>query len=506
MPKINEESHYIRRNRFEIPGVRYLFAASGFLGFCVIYSIRVNLNVAIVAMVNSTAVYDKDNETVTAECKTTSVPFSTNSTSYGPPKEGEFIWSPQMQGVILGSFYYGYCVSQVPGGRLAEMYSGKWVFGIGTVITALLTLLTPLAARCHVGLLIAIRSLEGLAQGITMPAMHSMLGRWLPDCEKNILSTIVYTGINIGTVAAMPLAGALCNSDWFEGWPSAFYVIGLFGCAWFILWCICVTDTPLTHPFISHKELKYITSNQKIELNRELPPIPWKKIATSGPFLALIITQVGQDWTFYTILNDLPTYFATMLHFKVEKSGFLSSFPYLLQTTVGIIVGLVADELIRRNLATTNFIRKFCNSVSGFGTALGLIAVILSGCDVTLNVTFFMCSMAIGGFCYSGYMLATLDLSPEYAGTLMGIANTISNLTGFIVPLIVGALTDHQQTLHQWRYVFGITVLVLASTTFVFVFFSSAKKQDWAETTPSNSVFISSTKELPVNYANYGAI
>ncbi|CAL1268950.1 unnamed protein product [Larinioides sclopetarius] len=499
-----EEENRSTRKKFELPGVRYLFAASGFLGFCVIYSIRVNLNVAIVAMVNNTAVYE--NKTSSEECKDNNIPFSLNGTSYEPSKNGEFIWSPKMQGVILGSFYYGYVISQIPGGRMAEKFSGKWVFGIGTLITALLTLLTPLAAQWHVGLLIAVRSLEGLAQGITMPAMHSMLGRWLPDTEKNILSTVVYTGINIGTVAAMPLAGALCNSTWFGGWPSAFYVIGLFGCCWFLLWCFCVTDTPLTHPFISEKELKYITSNQKIELNKELPPIPWSKVATSVPFLALVITQFGQDWCFYTILNDLPTFFGTILHFEVEKNGFLASFPYLLQTAVGLIVGFVADELIRKEYTTTNFVRKFCNTVSGFGTATGLVAVILSGCDVTLNVVFFMFSMAIGGFCYSGYMLATLDLSPEYAGTLMGIANTVSNLTGFIVPLIVGTLTEHQQTLQQWSYVFAITVLVLSSTSLVFLFFSSSKKQDWAETSSSSNIVLITDKELSINHNSYGTI
>ncbi|XP_035217768.1 sialin-like, partial [Stegodyphus dumicola] len=80
---------------------------------------------------------------------------------------------------------------------------------------------------------------------------------------------------------------------------------------------------------------------------------------------------------------------------------------------------------------------------AGLGTAAGLVGVCLAGCDVTMNVVFFTCSLAIGGFCYSGYMVSHLDLSPEYAGTLMGIANTISNLTGFLAPSVVGALTEN---------------------------------------------------------------
>ncbi|GBN63421.1 hypothetical protein AVEN_258727-1, partial [Araneus ventricosus] len=77
---------------------------------------------------------------------------------------GEFMWSSKMQGVVLGAFYYGYVISQIPGGRLAELYSGKWVFGISTLITSVLTLLTPIAARAGVGYLIAVRAIEGFAQ------------------------------------------------------------------------------------------------------------------------------------------------------------------------------------------------------------------------------------------------------------------------------------------------------------------------------------------------------
>nr|XP_042909060.1 sialin isoform X2 [Parasteatoda tepidariorum] len=489
-----------------MPGIRYLFSTAGFLGFCTIYAIRVNINVAIVAMVNGTAVYKSDNATTSDECKVTPPPFSDNSSLYDVPKEGEFIWSPQLQAVVLGAFYYGYCISQIPGGRLAEIFSAKWVFGIGTFITALLTLLTPAAARMHVGVLIGIRTLEGLAQGVTMPAMHSMLGRWLPDSERAFLSTIVYCGINVGTVSAMPVSGILCNSDIFGGWPSAFYIVGIFGCIWFLLWSFLVTETPHTHPWISKEELKHITSDQKIELKDDLPPIPWFKIMTSVPFWALIITQIGADWAFYTLVNDLPTFFATMLHFNVAKNGFLSSFPHLLQTFFGLVAGFLADFMVQRKLASTNFVRKFFNSLSGFGPALSLVAVCLAGCDVSLNVIFFTLSLSLGGFCYSGYMLSHLDLSPEYAGTLMGIANTISNLTGFLAPLVVGTLTENQQTLHQWRIVFGISAILLMFTSLIFLFFSSTKKQDWAERNCESRILINNSKTSLNGRTSYDSV
>ena len=67
-------------------------------------------------------------------------------------------------GTILGAFFYGYLITQFPGGILATRYGAKWVFGIGILITSVLTVITPFAARVSVNLLIAVRVVEGLGE------------------------------------------------------------------------------------------------------------------------------------------------------------------------------------------------------------------------------------------------------------------------------------------------------------------------------------------------------
>ncbi|GFX81580.1 putative inorganic phosphate cotransporter [Trichonephila clavipes] len=313
----------------ECAGVRYMFVVAGFLGMSIMYALRVNMSIAIIAMVNMTAVNPHlDNLTHEPMCAVFNPPLETSHMEfaqvhlYSPKKwefrticqlatcddrhpskglpnlhhhysfnqkavvgraglcdlshvhmlrlccnticqlatcddrrprtglglppyaiiahavekrqsvkpvcaiNGEFFWTPKLQGVIIGSFYYGYSISQVPGARLAEIYSGKWIFGLGTVISAVLSLLIPIAAYFHIVALIFIRALQGLAQGVTFPAMYNLLGRWIREEEKTLVEAIVISGINIGTVIGMPLAAKLSNSDVFGGWPSAFYVIG----------------------------------------------------------------------------------------------------------------------------------------------------------------------------------------------------------------------------------------------------------------------------------------
>ncbi len=65
-------------------------------------------------------------------------------------------------GAVLGSFYYGYIVLQVPGGYLALKFGGTRIFGLALFAASILTLLTPLAARTSVYALIVLRVLEGI--------------------------------------------------------------------------------------------------------------------------------------------------------------------------------------------------------------------------------------------------------------------------------------------------------------------------------------------------------
>ena len=72
----------------DLKGMRYIFTLMGFFGYFTVYAIRVNINVAIVAMVNNTAVYKPvvhHNETTSGECKVDPPPLFLNDTVYVPP-------------------------------------------------------------------------------------------------------------------------------------------------------------------------------------------------------------------------------------------------------------------------------------------------------------------------------------------------------------------------------------------------------------------------------------
>lgn len=80
------------------------------------------------------------------------------------------------------------------------------------------------------------------------------------------------------------------------------------------------------------------------------------------------------------------------------------------------------------------------------GPAVFILAAAYSGCDRVLSVVMFTIGMGFMGTFYSGLKVNALDLSPNYAGTLMSLVNGIGGLTGIFVPYLIGILTEGVST------------------------------------------------------------
>ena len=95
---------------------------------------------------------------------------------------------------MLGSYFWGYLLTQVPGGRVAELYGGKWVFFVAVLLNVLATLLSPVCSMAGYQYLILMRILKGLGGGLTFPAMNVLIAEWAPTQERSSMSAIIYGG------------------------------------------------------------------------------------------------------------------------------------------------------------------------------------------------------------------------------------------------------------------------------------------------------------------------
>ncbi|XP_055953849.1 sialin-like isoform X2 [Argiope bruennichi] len=453
---------------------RFVLTILGFFGMFCSYAMRVNLSVAIVAMVNTTYSPSSNGTIRTMEC---SELVHYESEKYNKYKGEQYNWDPKTQGIILGAFFYGYFITQLPGGMLAEKFGAKWVFGLGIFITAICSLLTPLAASMGVTSMIVARVLAGLSEGVTFPAINVTISKWSPKTERSRISTIIFIGLMIGNVISLPVSGMLSGSELFGGWPSAFYFFGAISCIWFLFWSFLVYETPAQHPSISKEELLYIDLNK--DEKTEKKDTPWKDIFTSLPVWAVAVGHFGHVFGFNVLLTEMSTYLNGILHFDIQANGFLSALPYASQALFSWLASYIADRMRKSGKISVTNTRKICNSIGSIGPALCLLGVTVTGCRPYLTVALLCIGMAFNGFVHSGFNITHVDMCPELAGTLYGISNTIGSFSGAIGPTFTGYFLDKGETIKNWSYVFYITSAVYLITAIFYDIFASAELQSW---------------------------
>ncbi|KAF4521620.1 hypothetical protein B566_EDAN006662, partial [Ephemera danica] len=454
---------------------RVVLGILSFFGFFVNYMLRVNMNIAIVYMTKSASEVSASNQSVVlSEClQNVTFPQTLVNTTIDDETtdEGEFSWDAHAQGLILGSYYWSYIVSLVPGGMLAERYGSKLVHGGANFVHGLMALATPLAARWNIAALIAVRLIQGFVSGMTWPSMHAMASRWIPPHERSKFAS-TYMGNSVGTAVTFPLCGLLIYS--FGSWVWAFYVPAVLCLIWFVFWWFFVYDSPAKHPFISLKERAYLERNIAPHLGGKRR-LPWLQVARSVPAWALLIADTANVWSFMTIIIYGPIYLKTVHGFGIRENGLLSGLPNVSRFIFAVIFSWFADSLLSSRKCTVTFVRKMATVVALVLPSIFFLLMGHMGCNATAEVASLTILTTIGGACAAGPIVNSVDLAPNFAGTLLGLLSMVTMSSGFMVPILVSAIIQDNESMASWRMVFLIAAVFNVFGALVYVAFGSGK-------------------------------
>ncbi|KAF2893497.1 hypothetical protein ILUMI_12679 [Ignelater luminosus] len=452
------------------------------LGFMFNYMLRVNLTLAIVEMVYDTDTHTIQNGSISNNETISNLTSITNASTdvvedVTLTPGSKFHWDKYAQNYILGSFFWGYILTELPGGRLAEVIGARKVFGGGMLMASFLTLLTPPACRWGFLVVVGLRALVGFFLGATFPATPPMAAKWIPPLERSKFIANMMAS-SLGAALTMPLGGFLIST---LGWESVFYVTGGIGLVWSIAWFFLVYDSPAQHPRISPEERYEIETKIAEGSGSGIKPsrVPWKAIFVSMPVWAIVVTHGCSVFGYFTVVNQLPTYMKEVLHFNIKKNGLLSSFPYLGKYLMAVTASYFADRLRRSGKYSTSLIRKGFTTLAVFVPGLFMIVQAIFGEDPVLSVVIFTCSLFFNGAVTGGYLTNGLDIAPNFSGTIMGMANTLSSIGGWLSTFMVATITNKNHTFEQWRYVFWILVVIYIVGSLMFAVFGTAQLQSW---------------------------
>jgi MFS family permease len=376
-------------------------------------------------------------------------------------------WAPDKQGLALSSFFIGYIATQIVGGRLADKHGGKAILAIGVLVWSVATLLTPPAAAAGFAMLIVVRILMGVGEGVAFPAVYSLYGRWMPKSENARAIGLTYAAIPLGSVMALLITPWMILKF---GWEWVFYSFGLLGVIWYLFWLPLVTSFPAEHKSISAAERELIAKDRSPVDANESPP--WRQLLSSSAVWAIIVAHFCANWGTYVLLAWLPTYVNRGLGVDFAAIGVLSAIPYAVAFVGFSLTGALADRLLRIGWQPTR-VRKFMQTIGFGGPCLMLLLV---GYVETAPTAILLMSLGnlFLSFSAGGFAVNHLDVAPRHAGTLMGLSNTAGTIPGIVGVAASGFILAQTGS---WQLVFQTAAAVYLFGMLFYLKFASGERQ-----------------------------
>ncbi|XP_020029313.1 voltage-gated purine nucleotide uniporter SLC17A9 isoform X2 [Castor canadensis] len=375
----------------------------------------------------------------------------------------DFGWNKKETSIVLSSFFWGYCLTQVVGGHLGDRIGGEKVILLSASTWGFITVVTPLLARlgsAHLVFMTFSRILTGLLQGVYFPALTSLLSQRVRESERALTYSTVGAGSQFGTLVTGAVGSLLL--EWC-GWQSVFYFSGGLTLLW-----VCY----LYKYLLSEKDLLLALGVLAQGLPMARPSkVPWRQLFRKPSVWAAICSQLCSACSFFILLSWMPTFFKET--FPHSKGWVFNVVPWLVAIPASLFSGFLSDHLINQGYRTIT-VRKLMQ-VMGLGLS-SIFALCLGHTTSFLKaVIFASASVGLQTFNHSGISVNIQDLAPSCAGFLFGVANTAGALAGVVGVCLGGYLIE---ATGSWTCVFNLVAIISNLGLGTFLVFGQAQRVD----------------------------
>lgn len=344
----------------------------------------------------------------------------------------EFGFSLVTMGWILSSFRWGYALFQIPGGWLGDRLGPRRALSL---IVTWWSAFTSLTALCwNFGSMAVVRFLFGAGEAGAFPIATRSLSRWILASERGYAQGVTHAGSRLGAALTPPIVVWLIGH---YGWRAPFWVFGVLGVIWAVVWFWYYRDTPRDHASVNQTELDLIHSSVG-----ERPPTsksaPWRIILSSRTLWLMCAMYFCYAYCIAVYLDWFPTYLSKHRGYDLRQMGLYASLPLFAGTAGDLAGGWISDVLLRRSgnivmsrrmIGVAGFVIAGVSIVPATLTSDPLTSVVLScfavfGLELTVGVSWAL----------------PLDIGADFAGSVSAVMNTCGNIGGAISPALLGYL------------------------------------------------------------------
>lgn len=349
--------------------------------------------------------------------------------------------APDRLGLALAAFTFGYALMQIPGGFLADRFGARPLLVTALLIWSAFTALTGLATSLVV--LIAIRVLFGVGEGIENGAQFKLIGDHFSSRERSAASGFFLSALALGPAAAAPAA------TWLLGLVGWHWLFAFFALPGLVVAALLYLFLPKPTGKVVHTEVSDASGHTLGWAGLVQRPSAWLA------FAAYLFFNVA----FWGFLGWMPSYLSQTRHIELKTLGPLASIPYLCGFVGLLVIGWLGTRPLYHSRA-----------------ALVAVSYLLAAAFLWMTFTAANVPRCIAGlslaafFLYGGFgpfWAIALDLIPDtLRGAFAGFVNFGGQIGGFCAPIVVGEIF-HATKSFTGGFLFMMTALVLAAASLI---------------------------------------
>ncbi len=360
-----------------------------------------------------------------------------------PTLTKELGWSESDYGNIVFYFQLAYAVAYLGFGKIMDVLGARLGYAIAVIVWTIGHMAHGLASTTvQFGLA---RAGLGVGEAGNFPGGVKAVTEWFPQKERAFATGLFNAGSNVGAILT-PLLLWLIIDHWGFDWRMAFYLTGIFGAVWLVMWWM-VYRRPNEETKLSAGELAYIQQDGDAAVEK----LGWGAVFFRRETWAFALGKFCIDPIWWFFLFWLPGYLGERYHLDLKTFALPVAAIYLISDLGSIGGGWLSSKLIAMG-KSVNFARKitmlicaicilpiwFAQDVSSVWGAVLLIGLATAGHQA------FSCNL---------YTLPS-DLFPKGAvGTVIGIGGTVGAIGGMFMAKFTGYILDKT---HSYALLFAI--------------------------------------------------
>ena len=363
-------------------------------------------------------------------------------------------------GYLSAAYNWTYALCQLPVGVVLDKFGVRRVGRISSFLWSVASFAAAITP--NLGGFFAARLLLGIGEAPTFPSNAKAIGYWFPAKERSSATSIFDGSAKFASAIGVPLIGMLLLK---VGWRWSFAATGMISFLYFLLFCHVYRD-PVDDPGLTERERDYILERDAVAPVLPAETASFGYLIRQPKVIGMTLGFGAYNYVFYLLLTWLPSYLSQALHIDLLHSFLYTGVPWLFATACELVVGgWLVDRLLQRGWNASSVQR----AVLIGGTTMGL-GIIGAAYAQTAASALIWISISLGGLSAAaavGWSVPSLIGPRGSVGTLAGIMNFSSQVSGILAPIVTGYLVSAR---HSFGWAFGVSAIYLCIGISAYIF------------------------------------